>query len=108
MAKIPSSKLSDKTSKKTGVVMVISVGGKAPKKPTKTADTEKAGQCGVVKKEWKEGLCRECGERKRIMLGKCAECHLGPIDYSEQPEESLFNEGPTVREWLDQQRGVNP
>ncbi len=50
MAKIPSSKLSDKTSKKTGVVMVISVGGKAPKKPTKTADTEKAGQCGVVKK----------------------------------------------------------
>ena len=50
MAKIPSSKLSDKTNKKTGVVMVISVGGKTPKKPTKTADTEKAGQCGVVKK----------------------------------------------------------
>ena len=44
MAKIPSSKLSDKTNKKTGVVMVISVGGKPPKKPTKTADTEKAEQ----------------------------------------------------------------
>jgi len=51
MGKVPSSKLSDKTNKKTGVVMVISVGGKPPKKPTKTADTEKAGQCGVVKKK---------------------------------------------------------
>ena len=51
MAKIPSSKPSDKTNKKTGVVMVISVGCKPPKKPTKTADTEKAGQCGVVKKK---------------------------------------------------------
>tara|TARA_R100000664_G_C2745191_1_gene133065 strand:- start:1375 stop:1509 length:135 start_codon:yes stop_codon:yes gene_type:complete len=28
-------------SKKTGVVMVISVGGKPPKKPEKTADTKK-------------------------------------------------------------------
>jgi len=59
MAKIPSSKLSDKTSKKTGVVMVIAVGGKAPKKPTKTADTKKAGYCGVKKAS---AVCHGCNK----------------------------------------------
>ena len=55
-----------KTDKKTGVVMVIAVGGKAPKKPTKTADTEKAGRCGVVgvkkgEDPERDEECPDCG-----------------------------------------------
>jgi len=78
MAKIPSSKLSEKTSKKTGVVMVIAVGGKAPKKPTKTADTKKSGSgaCGVTKAT---RACA-CGTKCKCDCG-CAEsgkCACGP------------------------------
>jgi hypothetical protein len=52
-----------KKNKKPKMVMVISVkppGGKAPKKPTETADVDKAGRCGVKKS--KAAVCSDCGK----------------------------------------------
>ena len=48
-------------SKKTGVVMVIAVGGKPPKKPEKTSDVKKADMCT---------LC----DMKLLPSGECAGC----------------------------------
>jgi len=48
-------------SKKTGVVMVIAVGGKPPKKAEKTSDVKKA------------DMCAQCN-MKRLPSGACAGC----------------------------------
>jgi hypothetical protein len=58
-------------SKKTGVVMVIAIGGKPPKKPEKTSDVKKADMCT---------LC----DMKLLPSGECAGCRAkartrGPI-----------------------------
>ena len=71
-----------KKTKKPKMVMVISVkppGGKAPKKPTDTANVDKAGGCGTggVKKSMAQ--CRQCGARGVSREG-CRRCSFGPAE----------------------------
>ena len=52
-----------KKNKKGKVAIVIALkpmGGKNPKKPTKTADVGKGGMCGVKKS--KPACCKDCGK----------------------------------------------
>tara|TARA_R110002012_G_scaffold62914_1_gene165466 strand:+ start:2795 stop:2989 length:195 start_codon:yes stop_codon:yes gene_type:complete len=61
-------------SKKKNMVMVISLkppGGKAPKKPTKTSEVDKAGMCGVKKS--KPACCKDCG-KPLGEKGMCKRC----------------------------------
>ena len=58
--------MAKKKPKKTGVVMVIAVGGKPPKKPEKTSDVKKADMCAQCNmKRLPSGACPGCRQKER-------------------------------------------
>ena len=77
--------------KKPKTVMVISVkplGGKAPKKPTKTSAVDKGGMCGVKKS--KNARCADCGKEMNFpptgRRDTCQRCDLANQYGEDSPE----------------------
>jgi len=95
-----------KKNKKPKMVMVISVkppGGKAPKKPTETADvdtTEKAARCGTVGVKKALNQCPQCGGpagprgcRRRCSFGPAERFVLQGSNNLNQHQRDMLREG---------------